>query len=57
VPDDFVRSMALIGPIGHIRQRVDAYRGAAVSYLIAEPLAPSNAERVKHIAQLKELVG
>ena len=57
VPDDFVRSIALIGPIERIGERVDAYRSAAVSCLIAEPLAPAHAERVKHVAQLKALTG
>jgi F420-dependent oxidoreductase-like protein len=57
VPDDFVRSIALIGPVEHILQRLHAYRAAGVSCLIAEPLAHSHAERVKHLAQLKELAG
>jgi hypothetical protein len=57
VPDDFVRSIALIGPVEHISQRLHAYRAAGVSCLTAEPLAHSHAERVKHLAQLKELAG
>jgi hypothetical protein len=54
VPDEFVRSIALVGPIGHIQQRVRAYRGAGVSCLIAEPLASSHPERVEHLAQPKQ---
>jgi F420-dependent oxidoreductase-like protein len=57
VPDEFVRSIALIGPPGHVQQRVEAYRAAGVSCLIAEPLAPSHAERVAHVAQLKVHTG
>ncbi|WP_029114347.1 LLM class F420-dependent oxidoreductase [Mycobacterium sp. URHB0044] len=57
VPDDFVRSIALIGSIERIGERVHAYRSAGVSCLVAEPLAPSHAERVKHVAQLKALTG
>ncbi|MGH3641518.1 MAG: LLM class flavin-dependent oxidoreductase, partial [Mycobacterium sp.] len=57
VPDEFVRSIALVGPIGHIRQRVEAYREAGVSCLIAEPLAPTHVERVDHVGQLKEHTG
>lgn len=57
VPDEFVRSIALIGPVGHVQHRVAAYRAAGVSYLIAEPLAPSHTERVEHVAALKEYIG
>jgi F420-dependent oxidoreductase-like protein len=57
VPDEFVRSIALIGPVEHVQQRLFAYRAAGVSCLIAEPLARSHAERVEHVAQLKELAG
>ena len=57
VPDDFVRSIALVGSIERIEERVHAYRSAGVSCLIAEPLAPAHAERVEQIAQLKGLAG
>ena len=57
VPDEFVRSMALIGPMAHVQHRVAAYRAAGVSCLIAEPLAPSHAERVEHVAALKKHIG
>jgi len=57
VPDEFARSIALVGPIQHIRERVQAYRTAGVSCLIAEPLAGSHAERVEHVAKLKEHTG
>lgn len=55
VPEAFVRSIALIGPVEHVGQRLQAYRAAAVSCLIAEPLARTHAERVAHVAKLKEL--
>jgi hypothetical protein len=41
----------------HIQERVQAYRTAGVSYLIAEPFAQSHAERVEHVAILKERTG
>ena len=56
VPDDFVRSIALIGSTEHLQARLSAYRAAGVSCLIAEPLARSHAERVDHVSQLKSLV-
>jgi F420-dependent oxidoreductase-like protein len=57
VPDEFVRSIALIGPIEHVQRRVQAYRAAGVTCLIAEPLAQSHAERVEQLALLKEHTG
>jgi hypothetical protein len=57
VPDDFVRSIALVGSVEHLQARLAAYRAAGVSCLIAEPLARTHAERVDHVAQLKGLVG
>ena len=55
VPDEFVRSIALIGSAEHLQQRLSSYRAAGVSCLIAEPLAPSHQERVDQVAQLKSL--
>lgn len=57
VPEDFVRSIALIGSIEHVQQRLSAYRAAGVSCLIAEPLAETHQERVDHVARLKSLAG
>lgn len=55
VPEDFVRSMALVGPVEHLQARLAAYQAAGVSCLIAEPLARTHTERVEHVAQLKGL--
>lgn len=57
VPDDFVRSIALIGSVEHVQARLSAYRAAGVTCLVAEPLARTHAERVDHVARLKELAG
>lgn len=57
VPDDFVRSIALIGSVEHVQARLSAYRAAGVTCLIAEPLAKTHAERVDHVARLKDLAG
>jgi F420-dependent oxidoreductase-like protein len=56
VPDAFVQSISLIGSIEHIGRRLEAYRLAGATCLIAEPLAGSHAERVEQVAQLKILV-
>jgi F420-dependent oxidoreductase-like protein len=55
VPDEFVRSIALVGSVDHVQQRLRAYRTAGVTCLIAEPLARTHAKRVEHVAELKEL--
>ena len=57
VPDEFVRSIALVGSVDHVHGRLSAYRAAGVSCLIAEPLARTHAERVDHVARLKDLAG
>lgn len=57
VPEDFVRSIALIGSVEHLQERLSAYRAAGVSCLIAEPLAPAHADRVEQLGRLKSLVG
>jgi F420-dependent oxidoreductase-like protein len=57
VPEDFVRSIALIGSTDHLNQRLSAYRAAGVSCLIAEPLARTHAGRVDQLGQLKGLAG
>jgi len=57
VPEDFVRSVALIGSKDHLQQRLSAYRTAGVSCLIAEPLAETHQERVEQLGQLKNLAG
>jgi F420-dependent oxidoreductase-like protein len=55
VPEDFVRSIALIGPKEHIEGRLSAYRAAGVTCLIAEPMAREHADRVEQLGQLKGL--
>ncbi|MGE0221376.1 LLM class F420-dependent oxidoreductase [Mycolicibacterium sp.] len=57
VPDDFVRGISLIGPESYIAERVSAYAAAGVSCILAEPGAPSHAERRTHMARLKNLMG
>ncbi|BBZ67833.1 LLM class F420-dependent oxidoreductase [Mycolicibacterium insubricum] len=55
VPDDLVRDVSLIGPLGFVKERVAAYREAGVTVLNVVPLAGTPAERVALIEQLREL--
>lgn len=53
VPDDLVAGVALIGPAGHVRERVAAFAGAGVTTLNVRPLATTHAARVNDVATLK----
>jgi alkanesulfonate monooxygenase SsuD/methylene tetrahydromethanopterin reductase-like flavin-dependent oxidoreductase (luciferase family) len=56
VPDRLVRSTALVGRPSEIRERVAELAAAGVTTLLVSPLASSRAERVKHIAELKQVL-
>ncbi|MDI6097348.1 LLM class F420-dependent oxidoreductase [Actinoplanes sp. NEAU-A12] len=56
VPDDLVAATSLVGHRDEIRRRLDALAAAGVTTLLASPLAPTRAERVKHIAELRAIL-
>lgn len=56
VPDDLVRETALVGPAGEIRARLAEFAAAGVTTLLVAPLAPTRAERVKDVAELRRLL-
>jgi F420-dependent oxidoreductase-like protein len=55
VPAELARATSLIGPARHVRERVEAYRAAGVTCLLASPAGPTHAERVAQMAALKDL--
>ncbi|MGV9669244.1 LLM class F420-dependent oxidoreductase [Gordonia sp. NPDC003504] len=57
VPDELVRAMSLIGPKSLVTERVEAFRKAGVTVVLAGPLAPTHAERVSDMEQLAEIFG
>jgi F420-dependent oxidoreductase-like protein len=57
VPDDLVRDTALVGPAGHVQERLAAYRAAGVTTLLVSPLARTRAARVDAVERLRGLVG
>ncbi|HEX2299182.1 MAG TPA: LLM class flavin-dependent oxidoreductase, partial [Pseudonocardiaceae bacterium] len=57
VPDDLVRRTSLIGPAGHVHERLGALRDSGVSTLNVTPLAGSAPERVTLIERIKDLAG
>lgn len=56
VPDELVRAVSLIGPQGYVKERVDAFREAGVTTLLATPVTADGAEYVDFVAQLQELL-
>jgi F420-dependent oxidoreductase-like protein len=56
VPDRLVHSTALVGRPSEIRERVSELAAAGVTTLLVSPLAASRAERVKDVAELKQVL-
>jgi hypothetical protein len=55
VPDDLVRGTSLVGPVGYVKQRLATYAAAGVTTLVVSPLAPTHAERVRAVSELRAL--
>ncbi len=53
LPADFVDRMTLIGPAGHIKERIAALREAGVTHLHVNPVS---ADAPKVMAQAKEWI-
>jgi F420-dependent oxidoreductase-like protein len=53
VPEDLVQGTALVGPAGHVKERLAAYAGAGVTTLLLAPLAATHAERVRQVEALR----
>jgi hypothetical protein len=56
VPDDLIRDTALVGPIGWVKERLGAFAAAGVTTLLVSPLAPTHAERLRAVGELRGLV-
>lgn len=54
VPDELVHGLALLGPAGHVAERVAAFKEAGVTTLNATAIGPTHASRVRTIALLKD---
>jgi len=55
VPADLIERTSLIGPEGHVRERLAAYREAGVTTLNVTPLAPTHEARVRLIERIRAL--
>jgi F420-dependent oxidoreductase-like protein len=56
VPEPLVRATSLVGDLASLRTQVAALAAAGVTTLLVSPLAASRAERVKDIADLKQVL-
>lgn len=57
VPDELVSAVSLIGPAGHVAERVAAFAEAGVTTLAVTPLARTSAERIALMGGLRAIVG
>jgi F420-dependent oxidoreductase-like protein len=57
VPDELVSAISLIGPAGHVAERVAAFAEAGVTTLAVTPLARTSAERIALMAGLRSIAG
>jgi alkanesulfonate monooxygenase SsuD/methylene tetrahydromethanopterin reductase-like flavin-dependent oxidoreductase (luciferase family) len=57
LPDDFVRAVSLIGPEGHVAERIAAYAEAGVTTLNLQPLDGSREGRLRTVETIRRLAG
>lgn len=56
VPDALVRATSLIGPAGHVADRLAAMADAGVTTVFAQPMAATHARRLTDFEQLRALL-
>ncbi|ORB85720.1 LLM class F420-dependent oxidoreductase [Mycobacterium kansasii] len=55
VPDELVRGISLIGPRGHVAERLAAFADAGVTTLLARPVTGDAGEAVRYVEELLRL--
>lgn len=55
VPASLLEGISLIGPRGHVAERLAAMAAAGVTTLNVTPLAPTHSARVRSIEQIRDL--
>ncbi|EME61588.1 LLM class F420-dependent oxidoreductase [Amycolatopsis decaplanina] len=56
VPKELIRAISLIGPEGHVKERLAAFREAGATTLVVNPLLPGREARVAQVSKLRELI-
>jgi len=57
VPEELVRSASLIGPEGHVAERIAAFGEAGVTTLVLQPLVDTREGRLRTVETVKRLAG
>jgi hypothetical protein len=57
VPAELLAGTALVGPEGHVAERIAALEESGVTTLNVTPIAASHAERVRLVEKVRDLVG
>ena len=57
VPAELLAGTALVGPQGHVAERIAALKESGVTTLNVTPIAASHADRVALIEKVRELAG
>jgi hypothetical protein len=57
VPQELLAGTSLVGPEGHVAERLAALRESGVTTLNVAPLAATHAERVRLIERVRDLAG
>jgi F420-dependent oxidoreductase-like protein len=55
IPQDLLESVSLIGPKSYVAERVEAMRESGVTTLNIAPMAPTHAERLALIEQIRDM--
>ncbi|AGZ52348.1 LLM class F420-dependent oxidoreductase [Mycobacterium kansasii] len=55
VPDELVRGISLIGPRGHVAERLAAFADAGVTTLLVRPVTGDSGEAVRYVEELLSL--
>jgi hypothetical protein len=55
--DELIDTVALVGPLGHVRERIAAYREAGVGTLGIAPMAFTRDERMEQLRLIAEAAG
>ena len=57
IPRELLEALALVGPVGHVAERMAAFRESGVTTLTATLLEPGAQARVRTVEQLRRLAG
>ena len=56
MPEDLLVKTSLIGPEGHVRDRLAALTESGVTTLTVRPIAPDHAGRLRLVEQVRKLL-